>query len=110
MATKIIFFISTISLLIIYIFYIDWKANYPNNYSYKNLTNGSIETFTLDNLPKNRWNNYQFIDSYSTKEIIEMPRPKNLPDYLSWDYQNKKAYLDGRIFYNNDSTLSLIAH
>jgi len=102
--------IISLSLIISIILYIDWSQSYPGSYSYQHLKTGKITKFKLNALPTNRWNEYQFLDSYNTREILEMPKPNDFPKFIKWDYSHKRAFIDGGIVFNDDSTFALIAH
>lgn len=91
------------------IMYFDHFQSYPGKYSFKEINTGEIVEFEIGMFPYG-WNKkYKLLGSHTTKELLEMQKPQDLPEYLVWDNYNKEAYFSGRIFFAKDSSFALIA-
>ncbi|MDC0339197.1 hypothetical protein OAN33_06635 [Flavobacteriales bacterium] len=109
-AIKILSTILSIILIgVLTINYFDDQQNYPGVYTFKNKATGEIIKFKIGHFPNGWSSKYKLVDSHNTKELLEMDKPKDLPNHVSWDNYNRKAYLDGRIYLSEDSCIALIA-
>ena len=86
----------------------DYKINHPGTYPFEDKVTGEIVAFRIGHFPP-RWSKqYKFSGSTSTREIIDMEKPVELPDWVRWDNYSRLAYLGGRMSFNGDSTLLLV--
>ena len=97
-----------LSISISTIYYYDHKQNYPGIYSSKDKVSGEIIQFKIGEFPHGWPAKYKLLGSHNTKELLEMEKPKDLPNHVAWDNYNRKAYLDGRIYLSQDSCMALI--
>ena len=88
--------------------YYDHCQNYPGKYTFIEKKSGKTVVFEIGKFPKGCNKKYKLLGSHNTKQLLEMQKPKDLPNHLSWDNYNRDAYLDGRIHFNNDSSVVLI--
>ena len=64
------------------IMYFDHFQSYPGKYSFKEINTGEIVEFEIGMFPYG-WNKkYKLLGSHTTKELLEMQKPQDLPEYL----------------------------
>ena len=86
----------------------DYKMNHPGVYPFEDKMTGEIVMFKIGHFPSGWSKQYNFSGSTSTREIIDMEKPAELPGWIRWDHYSRLAYLGGRMSFNDDSTLLLV--
>ncbi len=84
------------------------QQNYPGVYSFEDLKTGEIVKFKIGYFPHGWSSKYKLLGSHYRRELLEMEKPKDLPEFVKWSTYNRTAYFDGRIHFNEDSTMALI--